>query len=356
MNVLTAYIVKEVLKGSFIAALILVTLFNLFTFTDELKHLNHGHYGIKQIFGFLSLTTPTLFYEVIPSAALLGSLAVIGSMANNREIVAMRASGLSTAWIIRSIMLAGLIIVIAAIGVGEFIAPNCERAAQLLKSTALNDNVALRTRYGMWLREGDNFVNVRRIQDDGSLSDVRIYEVNDQHRVVKFNHADHASFAGNQHWRLENLRSSTFTENRVTADTEVEKIWKSAIESDLLKVVVVSADNQSLYDLYTYIDFLKQNNQKSQRYEVAFWSRLINPLVTFVMLMVSAPLVIGIGRGTSTGARILVGVVIGEMFDAVDKMTGHVGLIYDLNPVLVAVLPSTFVFLAALFTLQRNRI
>jgi lipopolysaccharide export system permease protein len=102
-----------------------------------------------------------------------------------------------------------------------------------------------------------------------------------------------------------------------------------------------------------YIDFLKHNNQKSQRYEVAFWSRLVNPLVTFVMLMVSAPLVIGIGRGSSTGARILIGIVIGEMFDAFDKMVGHAGLIYDLNPILVAVLPSILVFCAAVYALRR---
>ncbi len=353
MNVLTMYIVKETVKGSLIAMIVLVTLFDLFTFTDELKNLGHGHYGLKQILQFLALTTPTLFYEVIPSSALLGSLTVIGTMANNREIVAMRAAGLSTAGIIRSIMLAGLVLVCAAVAVGEFVAPFCERSAQLLKSTAQNDSVAIRSKYGMWLREGNSFINVRKIQDDGSLTDVRIYQVNDQNRLSRFSHADHALSLGNQQWRLENVKNSIFENEKVSANTLAEQPWNSGIDSDLLNVAVVSADNQSLYDLYTYIDFLKQNNQKSQRYEVAFWSRLINPFVTFVMLMVSTPLVIGIGRGSSTGTRILVGIVIGEMFDAFDKMTGHIGLIYNLNPILVAILPSLIVFCAAVFALKR---
>jgi len=353
MNVLTWYIVREILKGSFIAMLVLVTLFDLFTFTDELKNLGRGHYGMKEIFQFLALGTPTLFYEVIPSSALLGSLAVVGSMANNREIVAMRSAGLSTFWIIRSILLAGLLLTGISIVVGEFIAPSCERSAQLLKSTAQNDSVAMRSRFGMWLREGNSFINVRKILDDGSLADVRIYEVDNQHRLSQFSHAEHALYLGSQHWRLENVNNSIFKQAQIDANTQPEQEWKSGIDSDLLKVAVVSADNQSLYDLYTYIDFLKQNNQKSQRYEVAFWSRLFNPLVTFVMLMVSAPLVIGIGRGSSTGTRILVGIVIGEMFDAFDKMVGHAGLIYDLNPVLVAVMPSAVVFCGALYALKR---
>jgi lipopolysaccharide export system permease protein len=353
MNVLTAYIVREVMKGSLIAAVLLVTLFNLFTFSDELKNLGQSHYGMQQILQFLALTTPTLFYEVIPSSALLGSLAVVGGMGNNREIVAMRAAGLSVAWIIRRILLAGVFLMIISVLVGEFVAPGFERDAQLLKSTALNDKVAMRSHYGMWIREGNSFINVRSILDDGSLSNVRIYEITDEHSLKLFTHAEHARFLGGQQWQLENVRHSEFVPNQIKAAAVPQQNWQSNIDSDLLKVAVVSADNQSLYDLYTYIDFLKQNNQKSLRYEVAFWSRLMNPLVTFVMLLVSAPLVIGIGRGSSVGARILVGIVIGEVFDAVDKMSGHAGLIYDLNPILVAVLPSSLMLCVALYALRK---
>jgi len=251
-------------------------------------------------------------------------------------------------------MLAGLLLVCVAVTIGEFIAPSCERAAQLLKSTALNDSVAIRSRYGMWLREDNSFINVRKILDDGSLADVRIYELNEQNRLTKFSHAEHARYISGRQWLLEHIDVSTFNGPAILAETFSQQNWLSSIDSDLLKVAVVSADNQSLYDLYMYIDFLKQNNQKSQRYEVAFWSRLVNPLVTFVMLLVSSPLVIGIGRGSSTGARILIGIVIGEMFDAFDKMAGHFGTIYDLNPVMVAVFPSFMVLCAALYLLRRS--
>ncbi len=353
MKVLTIYIIKEVLKGSFIAVLVLVTLFDLFTFTDELKNLGRGHYGLKEIFMYLALATPTLFYEVIPSAALLGSLAVVGTMANNREITAMRAAGLSTAWILRSIMLAGLVMVSVAFLVGEFVAPNCERAAQLLKSTAQNDSVVMRSKFGMWLREGNNFINVRQILDNGSLADVRIYQVNDQHRLALVSRAQHAFFLGDKQWRLENVIYSAFDQSKILAGSIAEQEWRSGIDADLLNLAVVSADNQSLYDLFMYIDFLKHNNQKSQRYEAAFWSRLVNPLMTFVMLMVSAPLVIGIGRGTSFGSRILIGIVIGETFDAFDKMIGHAGLIYNLNPILTALLPGAVVLSVSLYAMRR---
>ena len=56
MNVLTQYIVKEILKGSFISLILLLTLFNLFTLTDELKDLGKGNYDLTAIFTYLTLT------------------------------------------------------------------------------------------------------------------------------------------------------------------------------------------------------------------------------------------------------------------------------------------------------------
>jgi len=353
VNVLTLYIVREVIKGSLLALLLLLTLYNLFTFADELKELGKGNYQLKQILMYLSLTTPRIFFELVPSAALLGSLFVVGAMANNREIVAMRSIGLSTGWIIRSIMLAGLVLVVVAVFVGEFVAPAAERSAQVSKNTAQNNGVLMRTLYGMWLREGNRFINVRELLDDGSLGDIRIYEIDEDHRLTQVLQAKHGQFLGDRQWQLTDVKQSFVSSDRISAKSQAQMTWQSSIQSDLLKVAVVNSDNLSLYDLYRYIDFLKTNNQKSQLYEMAFWGRLVNPLVTFVMLMVSIPFVVGIGRGISAGSRILMAILIGMCFNILDRIAGHMGLIYDINPILMATLPSVLVFSIALYAIWR---
>jgi len=162
VNVLTGYIVREILKGSLVAALLLLTLFNLFTFSDQLKDLGKGHYGLAEIFYYLALTSPSVFYELMPASALLGSLFILGAMGNNRELIAMRAAGLSIFGIIRAVMVAGGILVMVSILIGEFVAPVAERAAQMIKVTAQNEQVVMNVKYGLWLREGKKFINVRK--------------------------------------------------------------------------------------------------------------------------------------------------------------------------------------------------
>ncbi len=350
MNVLTGYMVREILKGSFVALLLLLTLFNLFTFKDELGDLGKGHYGLKEIFYFLALTSPGVFYELIPSSALLGSLFVLGAMGNHRELIAMQAAGLPIAGIIKAVMFAGAILVIIAILVGEFVAPLAERKARLIKVSAQSEQVVLNAQYGLWLREGRQFINIRQIQKNGVLVDINIYEVDDQQHLSRVLHAEQATFLGNQQWKLEKIRLSEISTQQITSNRYKEQLWKSSLAPDLLKIVVVNPDNLSLVDLDQYIDFLKKNNQKSQVFELAFWGRVVNPLITFAMLLLSAPFVIGIRRGVSTGARMMIGVIIGMGFNIVDRIVGHLGLIYDYNPVLIAIMPSlTVVMLAIIF-------
>ncbi|WP_432743996.1 LPS export ABC transporter permease LptG [Methylobacter sp. G7] len=353
MNVLTGYIVREIIKGSFIAILLLLTLFNLFTFSDQLKDLGKGSYGLTEIFYYLALTSPTVFYELMPASALLGSLFILGAMGNNRELIAMQAAGLSVMGIIRAVMLAGAILVFIAILVGEFVAPVTERTARVLKVTAQNEQVVMGGDYGLWLREGKKFINVRKIQDDGSLADISIYELDDQRHLRQSTHAEKASFQGNKQWKLEQIKQSDISIQQVTASSQNEQVWQSSVAPDLLKIVVVNPNNLSMYDLAMYIDFLKDNHQKSHSFELAFWGRVVNPLIVFVMLLVSAPFVIGVKRGVNVGARMMIGIVIGMGFNIVDKIVGHIGLIYEINPPLMAFAPSLAVLAVALFALKR---
>jgi len=207
----------------------------------------------------------------------------------------------------------------------------------------------------LWLREGKQFVNVRKIPSKGELSEIYLYQVDDQDRLVSVTKAEKATFLGNETWDMEGIVKTELSSKQTFSSSELTKKWQTSIDPDLLNVVVVKSENMSLYDLFMYIDFLKGNNQKSQTFELAFWSRLINPFVTFVMLMVSIPFVVGIGRGVSTGGRMMVGIIVGMTFNIFDKIAGHVGLVYGYDPMLMAVLPSVVVFCSALYAVSRVR-
>ncbi len=352
MNVLTKYIVKEILKGAFIALILLLTLFNLFTLADELKDIK-GAYNLTAVFTYVALTSPRVCYELVPAAALLGSLFVLGAMGNNRELIAMRAAGVSVLGIIQSVLVAGAILAIFSLFVGELIAPTAESKAQFLRATAQNQKLVSNAKYGLWLREENKFINVRKLETNGNLADISIYELDNNAQLQRVTHAEKAIYLQNEQWRLENLAESQISTEKMQANVKTIQTWQSTIAPDLVKISVVNPDNLSLIDLAQYIEFLKTNQQKSQTFELAFWGRIVNPFVTFVMLLVSTPFVIGVKRGVNVGSRMMIGIVIGMSFNILDKIFGHIGLIYDFNPLLMAVFPSLLVSSLSLYALRR---
>ncbi|GDX85091.1 LPS export ABC transporter permease LptG [Methylococcaceae bacterium] len=351
MSILTKYIVNEILKGAFIALILLLTLFNLFTLADELKDLK-GAYNLTEIFIYLALTSPRVCYELVPAAALLGSLFVLGAMGNNRELTAMRAAGVSVLGIIKSVLIAGAILATFSIGIGELIAPITETKAQILRSSAQDKKLVSNSKYGLWLREGDKFINVRKLENNGEIADISIYEYNQTH-LKMVTHAEKAVYLDQKNWRLENITQSQISIDKMQVNVKNTQSWKSTIAPDLVKISVVNPDNLSLIDLSQYIKFLKSNQQKSQTFELAFWGRVVNPFVTFVMLLVATPFVIGVKRGVNVGSRMMIGIVIGMSFNILDKIFGHVGLIYDFNPLLMAISPSLFVSGVSVYVLRR---
>jgi len=355
MNTLDRYVIKEVVKGTLIALIMLYALFNLFTLKDELKARGVGDYDIKQILSYIGLLAPRYIYELMPSAALLGSLFVLGGMANHRELLAMRVSGVSMLGIIRSVMVAGMILVVCSFGIGEFIAPDAEKKAKLLRSVAKTQRPAARTQRGLWLRDGNQFIHVKDIYTEGDIANISIYELGDDGHLQKMLHAKRGHYIDKEQWQFQQVKISQLSTQEVVIKRVDEIIWSSVIDPDVVDVVVVDPENLSLNDLSKYIDFLQENKQDSAKYELAFWARLINPFITLVMLLVSAPFVVGVGRGIALGPRMMVGILIGMSFNIIDNAVGQMGVVYGLNPLFVAILPSSLVLMGAFYAISRLR-
>ena len=355
MNALDRYIIREVLKGTLIALLMLYALFNLFSLKDELVSRGVGDYDLKHIFMYLGLMIPHYLYELMPSAALLGSLFVLGGMANHRELMAMRVSGVSVFGIIRAVMVAGMILVCFSFFIGEFIGPDAEKKAKILRTVAKTQRPEAQTSQGLWLRDGNQFIHAKDVYTEGDIANVYIYELDDNRHLQKILYAKRGHYLDKSQWQFKQVKISELSPQKVISKQTDEMIWRSVIDPGVVDVVVVDPENMSLNDLSKYIDFLQENKQDSEKYKIAFWSRLINPFITLVMLLVSAPFVVGVGRGISLGPRMMVGILIGMGFNIIDRAVGQMGVVYDLNPVFVAVLPSSLVLMGALYAISRLR-
>ena len=93
-----------------------------------------------------------------------------------------------------------------------------------------------------------------------------------------------------------------------------------------------------------YIKYLKLNNQKVTRYEIAFWEKLIHPIMPIVMLIFAIPFGFLQERSGGKYLKMFLGIIIGITYQIINTMTRHVGLLNDWQPFMSSLIP-TIIFL-----------
>jgi len=351
MIIIDRYIGKSVLAGSLMALLVLLSLSAFFTFVDQLGDLK-GDYSAFKAFEYTLFILPRKGYELFHTSILLGTLMSLGSLANNSELIVLRAAGLSIARIAFSVMKAGLLLMLLGIFLGEVVAPSAENHAQKIRATAISGSQSIRSGSAVWSKNKQNYIKIGNVYPDSRLSDIGIYTFDERHNLVRIIRAKHAVYKEST-WHLKSGIETLFEKQRFTQKQFDVKQWDDLVQPEMLDAITVKAQNLSIVSLFRYVQYLKKNQLDAAQYELAFWVKVVKPFSVLVMLLIALPFVFGSLRSTSIGQRLVVGVLIGLGFHLFNQALNHIGVGYGLNPVLSALLPSLLFVLAGTVALKR---
>lgn len=353
MKILDRYIGWNIVAATATVLLALVAIFTFFAFIDQLEDLGRGRYGIGKIIVFVFFSVPTLAYQLFPMAALIGALIGFGTLMRNGELAVIRCVGVSKPRLVLAVMKAGGVLLATAMLVGEFIAPPSERFANDYRSIAINERVTFKSENGFWARDGDSYINIREILPGDQLRDVFIYEFGQDNRLKLSTYAEFAQYADGE-WILENIAQTVLDEEGLQRRTLPEASWDSILKPDLLQMVTINPDSLSIWSLFKYSRFLRTNGQNAQRYEHVMWLKLAYPLATVVMVVLAVPMVLRASRSVTVGQRVLVGALIGLGFHLLNQAAGHLGVVYEIPPVISATGPAVLMTLVAGWLLART--
>lgn len=351
ISILDRYIGRAVLTAILGVLLLLLVLIGFFEVVAELEDVELG-YTTGMAYTYVLLGLPRYSYELFPVATLLGSLIGLGMLAGNSELMAMRAAGVSIARIVIAVLKAGLLVLIAVVLIGEYLAPLAEQQAQRLKVEGLSGQISLKTRYGFWSRDGNTFINIRQVLPDAQLADLSLYEYDGQARLQRVIFAKRAVYRSDA-WVLQGVSMSSFEDERIQVSKRDELAWQTRLEPSSLDVLRVKPHMLAAWDLWRYIDYLRSNGQASSSYEVAFWGKLAAPLVALVMLILSIPFVFGSLRSVGVGQRIFVGTMLGIVFYLLNRAFSYMAVVYSFDALFATALPLLLFFGLAMWLFRQ---
>lgn len=362
MTVLRKLVYREVTTAVAMVTLAFLGLFFFFDFIDELGAIGrpspvppHAPYQLQDALIQVALQVPGHAYEVLPIAVLIGAIFVFARLAQASEYTILRTSGLGPWRALQMMLGLGLMFVGVTFVVGDYAAPAAGKTAQLLKaeySGRLNVGGS-----GAWLKEKQAYsqysVNVQAMNSQGVLQGIRIFEFDNQGRLVSRTQAQAGRIEEDGGWQLEQVYRTELNPGGPDGPAVQQKAlpslrWSNSLTSEMVAVALLRPERMPTADLYRYVKHLDANGQNAQRYELEFWRKVFYPLSCLVMVVLALPFAYLHFRSGSITGYVFGGVMIGISFFLLNNVFGYIGNLNNWVPWLAAAAPSLIYSLVSL--------
>ncbi|SDV48017.1 LPS export ABC transporter permease LptG [Chitinasiproducens palmae] len=376
MRIYERYLGRQVYLAFIFILFAFSGLFFFFDLINELGTVGRGGYSFGYAVVRVLLQTPSHFYEIIPVAALISAIYVFAQMASSSEWTILRVSGLSPQRALGTLMKIGVPLMVLTLLLGELVGPYADQLSERVRLRALGTPASSDFQSGIWLKDSlsndgsghrvTRFVNVGSLEADTSIRNVKVYEFDDQLHLTTVRLAERGTFVAPDNWRLEKVSESTIDEHgpanaswntlstTTSATTRALPVYmmRSELTPRILSVLLVSPNRMSLYALTSYISHLRENNQDTQRYEIALWRKLLYPFAVLVMMTLSLPFAYLHARSGVVGVKVFGGIMLGMSFQLVNTLFSHVGNLNTWPAPITAATPSLLYLLLAIAGLR----
>ena len=347
MKIYRRYLAREVTAAILLVLGGFLALFGFFDMVGEVKNVGEGNYQLHHAIAFVALSMPGRIYELMPITVLIGTLYALSTLARHSEITVLRASGMSTGRLLSGLLQVALVFAFVTFLIGEVVVPPAERAAQQLRLKERGKTVGQDLRSGLWVKDDRSFINVRVVLPDTRLEGVRIYDFDTSGKLRSVTEASEGVYLPPARWMLTGVVQTILHGEKSEVVKMPDMKWQSALNPDILAVLMVSPERMSLLHLSSYVKHLEENSQKTQRYDIALWKKVVYPLAALVMVALALPFGYTHNRVSGVSLKIFSGVMIGVLFHMLNGLFSNLGAINSWSPVLSAIAPSVLFMLAA---------
>lgn len=366
LNTVERYIAKVVFSSFAALALIILGLDLLFSFLSELDDLRNKYQMLDALI-FMLLTTPRRLYEYLPLLAMIGALVGIGRLANNSELVILRAAGMSTYRIVFSVMKAAFILMLFGFLLGQMVVPATEEYAQRTKAEKMTDGNAqiVGKDRGFWHKESNEFVHFALVEPSGRLHGITRYQFNDQNELQTMEYSKRAEYSDNQWHLYETTRTqfvvtdadqseNQFESNKKTqVDVIAEQQWDVSLQPALLSIIVLKPDYLAMTDLYSLSNYLEVQGLDSSAFKLSFWRKAYQPLAIGALVLIGISFVFGPLRSVAMGTRLFYGIITGLVFKYLQDFMGPAASVFGIEAWLAALIPIALCTLVGFIMIRR---
>ncbi|MDC1536805.1 LPS export ABC transporter permease LptG [Candidatus Thioglobus sp.] len=357
MKIRDRYITKTILSYTIIVLVVWLSIYSFFNFLAELNTVGKDGYTILSAFTYIILQLPDVAYKQASPIILLGCILGMGHLATTGQLLIFRVSGASILKITLITLKNSLIFVLFFIAIGEFLAPISSNLSDRSKLNAMGGSGVSFNQDGFWIRDGDNFINVKKNINGKLFSGITVIEINSSNKIVRVIKSENALFDGNSldmsGSEIFSIDGSSFFDG-VSLKERNSYDKTVSFDEDLIDSLEKEPQDISTWTLIKQVRFLSDNKLRSGVFEVELYKRLIQPITLIAMILLAMLFIFGSTRDVTLGRKIFFGVALGLSFEMLSRVASAMALSFDFSPLLSSILPSIVVMFISIILLLKK--
>lgn len=351
MHKITQYVSRTIFMSITATLLVISSLDFVFGLIGQLKNISET-YTITEALFYMALVMPGHIYDFIPYSCLIGVLAGLGLLASTSELVIIRSAGVSIARIVWMALQPAIFFIVAALLIGEFVAPYTERTAEARKDFLRYKEVKPLPE-NVWSREAGNFMYVQAVKPNGVLQGITRYQFDETHQLVSASYTESATYV-DDHWEERNVLVTQVDAEKGLIHSRIEeRDWQTDMTPQLFNILASEPEELSMRDLNYYVNYLEHQQLTASSYSIAFWQKCLQPFAIISLVLIAISFIFGPLRSVTMSQRIFSGVVIGVIFLLLQQLLGPSSLVFGFSPLVAVSIPILLCVLIGVILLRR---
>ncbi|MEN1729318.1 MAG: LPS export ABC transporter permease LptG, partial [Pseudomonadota bacterium] len=299
---------------------------------------------------------PEGLIDLLPVITVLATAAAMGVLQTRNELTILRVAGLSIWRLTALALIPGVLVSLLALSALQWVIPEIRQQPESLLGATLGESGLWHPAHGLWIRSGDEYLNVETLRLGRIPTGIDIYQFDDEGHLQRQLRADQALVEADGNWVLEAVKVRDFTADRgdyfVQADT---MNWASFLSARQLELLLSPPASLPLSDLWQYVQGLKERGQDVAEFEMVLWKRLVLPLTCLVMVLAAMATAAVPLKSRAVTVRLVGALVLGLGFHMLTELATFVGLLMNWPVIAVAVVPPLILALLAVGLIARAR-
>jgi lipopolysaccharide export system permease protein len=324
--------VRHMLTIRTLAALAaMIALLQLVDLLDHMADILGRGLGAEGVLKYAVLRLPAMAEQICGIAMLVGGVFTFLQLGRNSEIVAMRATGLSTGQIVRMALPVAVLVAACDLVVADQLTP---RAQQELATwwTATTPKTAEAKQKPQWFRAGGDLVLAQSASIDGSrLKEVRLY-MRTQNKQLTRRVLAKSAISTPQGWRLEDAVVTEIGLDRAVTVRAPGMVWHTALTPPDVARLFSPSYLISSTTAWRSLQGQGAINQSPAFFRTRLHRVFAEPLGVLIMLLMAIPVSLATFRNGRTVPLVLYGLGGGLLYLVVDGLLTALGQTGALPP------------------------